>query len=115
MKERVTVFMMDTYVLKPEKVSEYATFLKRYDTWMRSQPELFREVKSVRLYSQTLGHVLDSYCEIWEFESLAGLETWVAKYFVNKEATAWHQEWLGMVVPGTESRSTLRPIFEYTH
>jgi len=104
-KKRTSIFWVNQSVLKPEKMGEYAAYLKKYEAWTQGQPELFKEVKSVKLFNQVIGSSVGSYLELWEFESLADMERWLGKYSLNKEAAVWHQQWMAMIVPETWSSS----------
>jgi len=105
-KQRTSIFWVNQYVLKPEKMGEYVVWSKKYEAWARGQPELFKEVKSLKAFNQVIGNSMGSFLELWEFESLAEMERWLVKYSSNKEAAVWHQEWMAMIVPETWSSST---------
>lgn len=105
MKEKTSIFWLNQSVVKSEKMSEYAAWYKKYEAWTQGQPELFKEVKSLKLFNQVIGDSVGSYLEQWEFGSLADMERWLGKYSSNKEAAVWHQEWMAMIVPGTWSSS----------
>jgi hypothetical protein len=97
----MTVFIVETYVVKPDKLGEAAAFFKKFLAWMKERSDLFKEVKSLKLFSNMSGVV--GYVDMLEFDSLADLEKWTNRYYGYKEALAWHAEWLALIVPGTWS------------
>jgi hypothetical protein len=106
----VTVFLVATYVVKPEKLGELAAFLKKYTAWMKSRPELFKEMKSWKSFSHVYGGNRGGVVDMMEFESLADLEKWSSRYYGDKEhMTKIGPEVLSVMVPGTYSVSIWRP------
>jgi len=100
----MTVFTMETYVVKPEKLGEFTTFIKNYEAWMKKRPELFKEVKSHKVFSDLLGGHWGGGAWLGEYESLADLEKNLNKLMGDKEfMTKMMAEWNALLLPGTYS------------
>jgi len=97
--------MVHQYAVKPEKLGEFAAWGNKYFAWAQGRQDLFKEVKSLKVFSQMLGASMGGCMEMWEFESLTDLEKWSGKFSLDKERLVWQQQWLAMVVPGTWSSS----------
>jgi hypothetical protein len=41
----MTVFMVETLVVKPDKMGDAAAFQKKFETLMKNRPDLFKEIK----------------------------------------------------------------------
>ena len=71
----MTIFMFEQYVIRSDKLNEFAVFLKKYLAWLeKRRPVLYKEVKSHKLISQMFGGNFGKYMEIWEYENLADCE-----------------------------------------
>jgi hypothetical protein len=102
----VTVLLVATYVAKPEKAGEVAAFFKKYVEWMKSRPDLFKEMKSWKSFSHMYGGTRGCIVDMMEFESLADLEKWNSRYYGDKEHMAKiAPEATALMVPGTYSVS----------
>jgi hypothetical protein len=100
----VTILMVDTYVVKPDKLGEYTAFLKKVKKWMKKRKDLFKEVKSHRFFSHLLGGKWGGYVEMYEFENLADFEKFFSRAMRDKEfMTKIYPEAASFTVPGSES------------
>jgi hypothetical protein len=96
--------MVETYVVKPDKLGEFTAFCKKKETYMKKRPDLFKEVKSHKLFSQMLGGNWGGYVEIWEAKSLADIEKVFNRVMQDKEyMTKINPEGNALIVPGTDS------------
>jgi hypothetical protein len=86
--------MVHQYAVKPEKLGEFAAWGSKYFAWAQGRAELFKEVRSLKVFSQMLGDNMGGY-----------IERWSGKFSLDKERLVWQQEWLAMIVPGTWSSS----------
>jgi hypothetical protein len=99
-----------TYVVKPERLGEVAAFLKKYAAWMKSRPDLFKEMKSWKSFSHMYGGNRGGIVDMMQFESLADLEKWSPRYHGGKEhMTKIAPEVTALIVPGTYSVSIWKP------
>jgi hypothetical protein len=100
----MAVFMVETYVVKPDKLGEFMEFGKKYIAWTKKRPDLFKEVKSWKLFAQVLGGNFGGYVEMWEFENLATGEKTMNTMMQDKEfMTTIYSEFASLLVPATHS------------
>jgi len=99
----VGIFVVDTHVVKPEKQEEYTSLMQRFRKYMKEKPETFREVKSLKVFSQMFGGIAGGYIQLWEFDSLADLEKSFAKMFNDKGFTEIKQEFNRLIESITHS------------
>jgi len=99
----MTIFMVDTYVIKPDKLGEFTAFIKKIEKWMKKHPDLFKEVKSHKIFSHVLGGKWGGYVEMYEFENLANFEKWMNKIMRSDFMTTLYPEAASLTVPGSES------------
>ncbi|MBM5805341.1 MAG: hypothetical protein FJZ49_04675 [Candidatus Verstraetearchaeota archaeon] len=100
----MTVFLVDSYVIKPDKLSEFTAFLKKYTERLKKRPDLTKEVKSHKIFSLMLGGKGCEYVEMWEFENLAEFEKFFNRIMQDKEfTTTLNLESARLIVPASES------------
>jgi hypothetical protein len=99
----LTVFWVDSYVIKADKLDEYTKVFKKLKTWMEKQPELAKELKSWKVFSHMLGGKWGGYVEMLEFESLAEFEKWMSKLMQSDFMKTFYPEIQSLAVPGSES------------
>jgi len=99
----MAIIMAETYVIKPDKLGEFTAFGKKFETWMKEHPELFKEVKSHKLFSHMLGGKWGGYVEMREFENLADFEKWMNRLMQSEFMTTLYLEYAGLEVPGSHS------------
>lgn len=101
----MTIFMVETYIVKPDKLGMFPAFIKKFETWMKKHPELFKEVKSYKIFSHMLGGNMGGYVEMTEFENLADFEKFFAKIMKSEFMVTLYPEFTNLVVAGTDSMS----------
>jgi hypothetical protein len=99
----MAVFMVETYIIKPDKLGEFTAFVKKFETWMKKRPDLFKEVKSHKLFSHMLGGNWGGYVEMWEFENLADCEKCFNRVMQSDYMTTLYPEYASLEVPATHS------------
>jgi hypothetical protein len=100
----MTIMMVDSYVVKPDKLGEYPAFLKKLDAFIKKRQELFKEAKSIKFSSKFLGGTWGGFVEMYEFENLADFEKCFNKVMHDKEfLTTIYAEVPNYIVPGSES------------
>jgi hypothetical protein len=110
----MTVFLVETYVVKPEKQAELVPLYQKFIKIMEVKKGKFKEVKSFKLYSQWFGTV-GGYIGIWEFTNMADCEKWSNNAEADEELMKPYQEFLNSVlVPGTYSTHVWRNVMEHT-
>lgn len=99
----MTIFWVDSHVIKPDKLGEFTKVLKKFKAWMKKQPDLFKEVKSYKVFNHMLGDKWGGYVEMFEFESLAEFERWKNKITRSEFAKTHLAESASLTVPSSES------------
>jgi hypothetical protein len=98
------IMMVDSYIVKPDRLAEYTAFLKKIEEWLKRRPEVFKEAKSHKFFSQMIGGKWGAYVEMWEFESLADFEKCFNRAMQDKDfMTNIYSEAQKFILPGTES------------
>jgi len=110
MCNRMTIFMVETYVVRPEKLAEFTSYKKKLSQWMKKRPELFKEVKSYRMFAHMLGGNWGGYVEMWEFENLADCEKCYSRVLQSEYKTTHQPEFLALVAPATYSINIWNPV-----
>ena len=71
----MTVFVVETFVVKPEEQAEFMKFSKKYVEWIEKHPQLFKEIEPHKMFAQISGGNVDGYVEMSEFENLAAVKS----------------------------------------
>jgi hypothetical protein len=91
----MSIIMVETYVVHAEKSMEFTTLLDEFLKFKEAHPQLFKGVKSWKLYKQDYGQPAGMYIEMWEYENLAQLEEIDKRIFsdegMKKISTAFHK------------------------
>jgi hypothetical protein len=99
----MSIIMVETYVVHAEKSTEFTTLLNEFLKFKQAHPQLFKGVRSWKLYKQEYGQPAGMYIEMWEYENLAQLEETNSRIFsdegMKKISTAFHK----LVEPATFS------------
>ena len=106
----MTIFVVETYVVKPGKQRELILLLQRMREYKEKNPEGFKEMKSKRIFSQMFGGVAGGYVELNEFDSLADAEKYIARTDKDEGFMKLLQEALQLVVPGTYSLNIWKAV-----
>jgi hypothetical protein len=102
----MTIVYAETYVVKPDKLSEFAAFCKNLDAFLKKRTDLSKEMKSFKRFSHLFGGYWGGYVDMMEFESLADLEKMFNRAMADKEfMTKIYSEFAALVIPGTDSIS----------
>jgi hypothetical protein len=73
-KRRMTIVVMETWVVKPEKQAELNKVWQRYLKYVRDNPKLLKEMKWSKSFTQMFGGVYGAHVELAEYNSLADME-----------------------------------------
>jgi len=95
----MTVFVIWTWVVKPEKQEEHNRMMQRYLKYIKENPEISRVVKSMKVFTQTFGGIYGSYVELLECDSLADYEKAQARLLKDKEYMEILQEFMLVIEP----------------
>jgi len=86
----MTIVMVWKWVVKPEKRVEHDRMMEKYFKWLKANP--IKEVKSIKIFTQTFGGIYGSYFELLEFDSFADYEKVYARLLKDKEYMELLQE-----------------------
>jgi len=109
----MTVFLVETYVIKPETQAEFAAYKKKWKkffAYKEGHLQRFKEVKSYKILAQMLGGNWGGYVEMWEFENLAELEKWMSKIMKSDYMTKLAPEFASLEVPASRSMNIWNPV-----
>jgi len=106
----MTIFVVETYVVKPGKQRELISLLQRMREYKEKNPEGFKEMKSKRIFSQMFGGVSGGYVELNEFDSVADAEKYIARMYKDEGYMKLLQEALQLVVPATYSLNVWKAL-----
>jgi len=107
---KMTVLIHETYVVRPENQEKFMQLWKRFLEYMKENPETFKEVKSVKLYTQMFGGISGAYVELLEFDSLADHEKLHDRIFKDKEFMKLYQEIMPLFETGMSTTSAWKPV-----
>jgi len=99
----MSVFVVETCMVKPEKQERFRSLMQRVVKYKGENPELFKEVKSWKLFRKMFGGIAGAYVSMWEFENMADLEKCWAKEEKDERFTELHRELLQLIDPTTFS------------
>ena len=106
----MTIFLVRTYVVRPDKLREHEAWGKKLVALMKKWPYLFREVESLRVFSHKYGGNVGGYVAIWKFGSLADCGKWENSFRKNKEQMDLKSEFNALIVPGTYTVDVWEPV-----
>jgi len=99
----VTILAVEKWVAKPEKQKEYMQIMKKFRKFIKDNPAMFKEVRSIKEFTQTLGGINGMHIWLVEYNSLADYERLNARMNKDEGATKLTQEWLELIDPTTVS------------
>jgi len=106
----LTVFVVETYVVKPGKQGELMLLLQRMREYKKENPEQFIEMKSKRVFSQMFGGISGGYVELNEFDSVADAEKYMERMFKDEGFMKLYQEAVQLTVPATYSLNVWKDV-----
>jgi hypothetical protein len=66
--------VVETFILKPDKLGEYRALEEKYATYVKEHPEVFKEQISHKVFSHRFGGKVGGHVEMSEFNNLADAE-----------------------------------------
>jgi hypothetical protein len=106
----VTVFLVRTYTVKPDKYEEHNAWGKKLIALMKKKPELFSGVQSMRVLRNKYGGAVGGFTAMWKFSSLKDAEEWETGFAKVKEKIPLWQEFAVLLVPGSYSQVICEPV-----
>jgi hypothetical protein len=99
----MTVFEVGQWMVKPEKQEEFTKLLKRILKYMKDNPKMFKEIKSVKIFTQTFGGMYGAYVELVEYDSLADYERSSKRMQKDEALAKMDKEFMLLIEPTTLS------------
>jgi uncharacterized protein with von Willebrand factor type A (vWA) domain len=106
----MTVFMVETWVVPQENQEKHKQLWEGYLEYIRKNKELFKEIKSLKLFTQTFGSISGAIVEVIEFDSLADKERLDSKLAKDRESSEFHNDLASVKDAATVSMSTWEPF-----
>jgi hypothetical protein len=106
----MSVYLVETYVVKAEKQAEFTPLLNEFLKYKKGHPQLFKGLKSWKLYKQKYGEISGLYIEMWEYRSLGDLERINTKIFKDAEMKRINMDFHQIVEPATFSANIWSPV-----
>jgi len=106
----MTIFTVERYVVKPDKLAEVPALVNKWKAMIKRRPEVFKEMKSYKVYSDLFGGNWGGGAWMTEFDSLADFQKAFERAMADKEFTTFLAEWNALIVPGTYSISVWSPV-----
>jgi len=99
----MSVIVAETYVARREKTVEFTALLDEFLKFKKAHPQLFRGLKSWKLYKQDYGQPTGMYIEMWEYENLAQMEETNTRIFSDEGIKKINEAFHKLVEPATFS------------
>ncbi len=106
----MSIFMIETYVIRAEKGEEFEPALREFLKYKEEHSQLFKGLKSWKLYRQEYGGISGLYIEMWEFQNLAELEKITARIFEDEGMKRISRGFHQLIEPATYSTNIWSPV-----
>lgn len=101
----MSIILAETYMVRHEEQKEFQSSLEEFIRYKERHPKLFESVKSWRLLKQFSGGIANGYVELWEFDSLLGMEKCNARVFKTREGKRIQADFYDQIDNATFTRS----------
>lgn len=108
----MTIFVVGTMLANPEKREALMQLWRKFFAYMKEKPELFKEVKSFRVFNQMFGGLLNGFIEFVEYDSLKDYEAFQERISKDPEYVKIIQEFLQLADPATLSEQVWKPVMQ---
>jgi hypothetical protein len=99
----MSVFVVETYLVLPEKREKFKSLMQRLLQYKEENPKLFEEVRSLKLFTQVFGGIAGTNIELWEFDSMTDIEKCWKREDKDEGFMKIHQQFLQLIDPTTFS------------
>ena len=99
-----------TYTVSQDRREEFLGLMKRISEHMRKNPEVFRPIKSHRLYTREFGGVYGDFVDMWEFENWTEYENYLKTYGSDKAWAGLWGEVMRLVEPSSHTWANLTEV-----
>lgn len=81
----MTIFRVEKYLVRPEKSQEYHQIIKDLKAYIKENREKCKELKSWKLFCQTIGENVNEFMEMWELENLSEYDKLMNRIMQDKD------------------------------
>ena len=106
----MTILVVEKWVVKPEKQEEHMKVMQKFRKFIKDNPELFKEIKSVKEYTQMFGGISGMCIWLIEYDSLADYEKNHTRMDKDEDVKKLTQEWNALIDPATVSVDIWGPM-----
>ena len=106
----LTIYVARTYLIKPDKIKDHNNWGKKLVALMKKQPNLFKGVKSMQVFSHIQDESGCKFTALWGFEKLSDIKEWKRGFKEIPPEQALRAELLELFVEGSYQSSVLEPI-----
>jgi hypothetical protein len=99
----MSLFMVDTYVVRTEKQGEFLQYIQRFSKYKNENPEKFKECKSWKIFRQAFGGISGAYIEMMEFDNMAEAEKWGARMRKDEVMMKFREQFMPLIDPASHS------------
>jgi hypothetical protein len=110
MRLGMSVFVVESYVVKAEKRAEFEPALREFVEFKERNTELFSGLKSWKLYRQEFGAIGGMYIEMWEFENFEEMDRINRRIFSDKGMKRIQDGFHLLIDPATFSANIWVPV-----
>jgi hypothetical protein len=107
----MTIYVKETWDLKPEKAAEFIKFLERWKKLVKERPELFEGLKSWNSYEAVMGTTFQG-MNLWEYENMAEMEKSSSKFYTDPTLVKLVTELWTYLIPGTHREEVWKPVMK---
>jgi hypothetical protein len=108
----MTVFVAETYIVKPDKIEANNALLKRLADVLKKDPKKFSMIKSYRTYTDTFGTWGYSF-EIWEMNDFNDWNRVFEMMMTDDKLKTFPEEFFDLIVPGTHQLHQMAQTVDY--
>jgi hypothetical protein len=99
----MSLFIVDMYVVKPEKQREFLEYIQRFHKHRNENPEKFKECKSWKIFRQAFGSISGAYIEMMEFDNMTDAEKWGARMREDEMMMKFRKQFMPLIEPASHS------------
>jgi len=106
----MTIIIAETMLVKPEKQAEYTKLMQKVNKYMKDNPKLFKELKSVKNFTQTFGGTYGTHITLMEFNSLTDMEKLDRRTMKDQTLMKIYTEMMTLIEPTTYTSNIWTPL-----
>jgi hypothetical protein len=99
----MSIISVETYVVRTDKLVDFTALMDEFLKFKKTHPQLFKGVKSWKIYKQDYGRPAGMYVEMWEYGNLAQMEETNRRIFSDERMKKLNAVFHKLVEPATFS------------